>query len=525
MKGKVWKDFNTSNLEHAHSGRIKRRSAMKQILTFILTLTMAFSFCVNSFAATTTATASETQTDTSKTQAASSETQADTSKTQAASSETQAASPKAPAGTSYGISNLSGAPDIVAESAVIMDANSGAVLYGKEANTKRYPASITKVMTALLAVENCKMNDVITYSNAAVNGIEAGSSTAGINVGAKLTVEDSLYALMLVSANEAAAAIAEHISGSTAEFAKLMTKRAKELGCTNTQFKNPHGLPDEEHYTTAHDMGLILKEAMKYEEFRKIAGTISYTLKKSDTLKDTLELWNHAKILRENSDYYYKYAEGAKTGFTQVALNTLVTYAKKGNVELICVILKDYGADKSYTDTANLFKWAFNQVKAVTPLEDFSLKTAMTENTSIDSTKLDQIQLLNCSYNKDFSVLVKKGFDESKLKTAFKLDEDKKSGKLGYIVISCDGKELGRTEVTYDTTSKQGKNYLEGKTIDDNLKTAPVASKRKEAIHRGISFSLRILIAVILIILIMHMIHRHELEKRRKERMSHRKKK
>ena len=133
MKGKVWKDFNTSNLEHAHSGRIKRRSAMKQILTFILTLTMAFSFCVNSFAATTTATASETQTDTSKTQAASSETQADTSKTQAASSETQAASPKAPAGTSYGISNLSGAPDIVAESAVIMDANSGAVLYGKEA--------------------------------------------------------------------------------------------------------------------------------------------------------------------------------------------------------------------------------------------------------------------------------------------------------------------------------------------------------------------------------------------------------
>ena len=198
-----------------------------------------------------------------------------------------------------------------------MDANTGTILYGKEADTKRYPASITKVMTALLAVENCKMSDVITYSNAAVNGIEAGSSTAGINVGAKLTVEDSLYALMLVSANEAAAAIAEHISGSTTEFAKLMTKRAKELGCTNTQFKNPHGLPNEEHYTTAHDMGLILKEAMKHEEFRKISGTISYTLKKSDTLKDTLELWNHAKILRENSDYYYKYAEGAKTGFTQ----------------------------------------------------------------------------------------------------------------------------------------------------------------------------------------------------------------
>lgn len=490
---------------------------MKRILTFILTLTLALSFCVNSFASATTATASETQTGTSEAKT--------TSATQAGTSEAQATSSKVQDGTSYGVSSLSGAPDIVAESAVVMDANTGTILYGKEADTKRYPASITKVMTALLAIENCKMNDVITYSNSAVNGIEAGSSTAGINVGAKLTVEDSLYALMLVSANEAAAAIAEHVSGSTTEFAKLMTKRAKELGCTNTQFKNPHGLPNEEHYTTAHDMGLILKEAMKHEEFRKIAGTISYTLKKSDTLKDTLELWNHAKILRQNSDYYYKYAEGAKTGFTQVALNTLVTYAKKGDVELICVILKDYGADKSYTDTANLFKWAFNQVKAVSPLKDFSLKTAMTENTSINSTKLDQLQLLSCSYNTDFSVLVKKDFDESTLKTAFKLDEDKKTGRLGYITISCDGKELGHTEVTYDITSKQGKAYQEGKIVDDNLKTAPVESKRKDAIHKGISFSLRLLIAVILIILIMHMIHRHELEKRRKERMSHRKKK
>ena len=362
---------------------------------------MAFSFCVNSFAAAATTT---TATETTAATAATTEASADTSSTQTT-------------GASYGTSKLSGAPDIVAESAVVMDAGTGTVLYGKEASTKRYPASITKVMTALLAVENCNMSDIITYSNAAVNGIEAGSSTAGINVGAKLTVEDSLYALMLVSANEAAAAIAEHISGSTTEFAKLMTKRAKELGCKNTQFKNPHGLPDEEHYTTAYDMGLILKEAMKHPEFRKIAGTISYTLKKSDSLTDTLELWNHAKILRQNSDYYYEYAKGAKTGFTQVALNTLVTYAKKDNVELICVILKDHGADKSYTDTANLFKWAFNQVKAVTPLTNFSLKTAMTENSSIDSAKLDQIQLLNSSYDTNFSVLVKKDFDESTLKT------------------------------------------------------------------------------------------------------------
>ena len=237
---------------------------MKRLFTFILTLTMAFSFCVNSFAAAATTT---TATETTAATAATTEASADTSSTQTT-------------GASYGTSKLSGAPDIVAESAVVMDAGTGTVFMEKKPAQKEYPASITKVMTALLAVENCNMSDIITYSNAAVNGIEAGSSTAGINVGAKLTVEDSLYALMLVSANEAAAAIAEHISGSTTEFAKLMTKRAKELGCKNTQFKNPHGLPDEEHYTTAYDMGLILKEAMKHPEFRKIAGTISYYLKK-----------------------------------------------------------------------------------------------------------------------------------------------------------------------------------------------------------------------------------------------------
>ena len=132
---------------------------------------------------------------------------------------------------------------------------------------------------------------------------------------------------------------------------------------------------------------------------------------------------------------------------------------KKDNVELICVILKDHGADKSYTDTANLFKWAFNQVKAVTPLTNFSLKTAMTENSSIDSAKLDQIQLLNSSYDTNFSVLVKKDFDESTLKTAFKLDEDKKTGRLGYIIISCDDKELGIADKKfgpYPCESKHG---------------------------------------------------------------------
>lgn len=424
--------------------------------------------------------------------------------------------------SSYNISNLSNAPDVVAESALVMDAGTGAILYGKNANTKRYPASITKVMTALLAIENCNMNDIITYSNSAVNGIEAGSSTAGINVGAKLTVEDSLYALMLVSANEAAAAIAEHVSGSVDAFAKLMTTRAKELGCTGTNFKNPHGLPDEEHYTTAHDMGLIVKEALKHEEFCKISGTISYTLKKSKTLDSTLELWNHAKILRKSSDYYYECAKGAKTGFTHAALNTLVTYAQKGNTKLICVILKDYGADNSYKDTKRLFQWAFSQVKQITPLSQFDFNDALSSNKKLKEKQKDQIRLLNCTFDKNYPILVPKDFDASSLTTAFSIDEDKKAGRIGYITISCNNQVIGKTPVVYDTSTKQGKAYQEGNSVSDNLKTVHVTSKKEQKLRKGLEYCVRIIVAILLVVTIMNLIRRRELERRRQERIANR---
>lgn len=427
--------------------------------------------------------------------------------------------------SSYGLEDLENGPDIYAESAILMDVASGAVLYQKEADTKRYPASITKVMTTLLAIEKCNMSDIVTFSNAAVNGIEAGSSTAGINVGAELTVEDTLYALMLVSANEAGAALAEHISGSTEEFAKLMTQRAKELGCTGTNFKNPHGLPDEEHYTTAHDMALILQEALKHDEFRKIAGADSYTLQKSDTLTNTLELWNHAKILRENSEYYYEPVEGAKTGYTQAALNTLVTYAKKDNVELLCVILKDYGADNSYYDSKDLYEWGFKQVETITPLTNFDLEEALSEDKSIKGDLISDITRLNCTFPQDYYILVKKGFDSSDLKTTFTLDEDKDAGRMGYINISSGDTVIGSAPVTYDTNTNAAKSYINGEEIDDGLETVPDPDTADKLTPKKLlNYMLRIVVAFLLIFIIMRLIRTWEAEKRRKNRMAQRRK-
>ena len=423
----------------------------------------------------------------------------------------------------YNVDGFEDAPTIAADSAFLMDAKTGAILYSYEGYTRRYPASITKVMTALLAIEYLKMDDKITFTKTAVESIEAGSSSAGINAGAVLSVEDTLYALMLVSANEAGAAIAETIAGSDKAFGRLMTQRAKELGCTNTKFRNPHGLPDEKHYTTGHDMALILQQAMQHEEFRKIAGTLTYTIPASDTLTHTLELTNHAKIMHEDSEHYYKYVEGAKTGFTQAALNTLVSYAKKDGVELICVILKDYGADNSYKDTKNLYKWAFKKVKQITPLKDLDLENTIKNSGQLDEASYDKVKFLKSQVDKDYSILVKKDFDTSALSVKFILDEDKKQGRLGKLNIMVGDTMIGSTPVTYDTNTDAAKAYSGGKSIDDDMTVAEV-NKKQLTPHKVMNYMIRIVIAVILIFIIMQLIRHILAERKRRKRIQQRNK-
>lgn len=486
---------------------------MKRIISIILALCLALGFVFTSYAESISSEQGNTEQVTQNTESKSSQ----PAVSESSGNESNADNPIGDNSSYYNIKNFKGKPTITAESAILIDASTGAVLYSKEADAKRYPASITKVMTALLTIENCSMDDIVTFSESAVNGIEPGSSSAGINVGAKLTVEETLYAMMLVSANEAAAALAEHVGGSIDEFAKMMTERAKELGCTNTNFTNPHGLPDENHYTSARDMSLIVKQALKYDEFRTIAGTITYTLQKSDTLSDTLELWNHAKILRESSDHYYQYAEGAKTGFTQAALNTLISYAKKDDVELICVVLKDMGAENSYKDSTNLYKWGFSKVKSLRALDDFDLDQAISFCKEIDKTTLKSIQSLDYSYNKNYYTLVKASFDEETLTEQFILDEDKNTGLLGYIQIFSNDQIIGKCPVTYDITSDNAVRYLNGdpplkSSSNNSSQTGQTARSLLDKICHAISpnlskrefvvCTLSILIILIIIIII-----------------------
>ncbi len=274
--------------------------------------------------------------------------------------------------------NWPAGPQVYAESAIVMEASTGTILYAKGIDEQHYPASITKIMTVLLALENCQMDEEVTFSHNAVYSIDYGSSSIARDEGEVLTVEECLYAIMLESANECANAIAEHISGSTEEFANLMNQRAAELGCTNTHFANPSGLPNEEHYTSAHDMALITSEATKHEEFRKISGTSRYILRATNKKSEELLMNNHHYMISgyKTSKYLDPTVFAGKTGYTTAALNTLVTCATRNGMDLVVVTMKSQGtAEKGvpiYPDTQNLLNYATENFQKVNISENES---------------------------------------------------------------------------------------------------------------------------------------------------------
>ncbi len=253
-------------------------------------------------------------------------------------------------------------PEVFAESAILMESSTGTILYSKNIQKKYYPASITKIMTTLVAAENSNLSDIVTYSKEAIFGIERDSSHIWLDVGEQITMEQSLYAIMLESANEAAYGVAEHVAGSMDAFVEMMNEKATSLGCKNTHFVNSNGLHDDEHYTSAYDMALISREALKNKTFRTIASTKSYQIPPTNKQPETRYLVNHHKMAL-TSKYAgakpYEGCFGGKTGYTTISKNTLVTFAKRGNLELICVVLKS-DSTNIYEDTKLLLDYGFN---------------------------------------------------------------------------------------------------------------------------------------------------------------------
>jgi len=251
--------------------------------------------------------------------------------------------------------------NIEAEGGILMDAGSGAVLYGKNIHERYFPASITKILTALIIIDKCNLDDTITFSHNAVYNVEKGSTNAGYDVGDKITVRQALYVLLLKSANEVANALAEHCAGSMDQFAVMMNEKAKELGCLGSHFTNPSGLNDENHYTTPYDFALICKAAYENPTFVEFDSTTYYELPANSKNPEPFTVYCGHKMLKKNSSLYYPGIIGGKTGYTTLAGNTLVTCAERDGMKLIAVILN--GHQTHYTDTKSLLDYGFGNFK------------------------------------------------------------------------------------------------------------------------------------------------------------------
>lgn len=357
---------------------------------------------------------------------------------------------------------------LAAKSAILMDVSTGTVLFEKNMHAKHYPASITKILTAMLLAENASPNEIMTVSEKAAYGIHTGDSTVYSEPGEKLTIEECLYAIMLQSANELCLAAGEYVSGSVEKFVDLMNARVKELGLTDTHFNNPNGLPDKKHYTSAYDMAVIARTAMKNDTFRKVTATKMYTCPKTNKHKQK-RIWpNHHQMLQAGRypKYVYQYCTGGKTGFTRAAGNTLVTYAEKDGLELVCVVLKstspDNGEPNEYTDTTMLLNYGFEKYQKSVVSEDNSELEGMLFNTygSYFDSKNSPVHL-----SEEASLVLPKGVkpSEAEQKISYLDNAELKEGDnvIGQVQYTYMGKVVGASDIIYTKKAEDSNDSLD----------------------------------------------------------------
>lgn len=296
--------------------------------------------------------------------------------------------------------------NIDAPVAILMDMNSGKILYEKNAYDKMYPASTTKIMTAILALEHRELSDVTTVSYKAVSSVPSGYSTAKLQADEELTYEQLLNVLLIPSANDSANVIAEDIGSSIESFASMMNTKAKEIGCQNTNFVNPSGVHDENHFSTAYDLAIMGKYAMKNEYFRKMVSTVKYSLPVTNKYdKNNRNFINTNNLINSTNSQYYKYSTGIKTGYTDAAKNCIVASAKKDDFELICVIMGAENNDTSnkFNDCISLFNFGFSNYAYKTLYSRDSVYKVVNPKNASNKTKN-----LNLLIENNINVLIEK---------------------------------------------------------------------------------------------------------------------
>ena len=435
---------------------------------------------------------------------------------------------------------------ISSASAIVMELSTGTVLYSKNIHKKHYPASITKIMTSLLTLENSSPSDVVTFTEAEAHGIETGSSSMYCVPGEKFTIEQVLYGIMLQSANEMCLVAADHVAGSVDKFVEMMNQRVAQLGLKDTHFMNPNGLHNDDHYTSAYDMACIAREAWKNPSFQKICGTRTYQVKSTNKRKASEilggQLLNHHQMINgyETSSRYEKdYVIGGKTGYTSMAHSTLVTFAEKDGMQLVSVIMKGnspkQGEPNEYTDTTRILDYAF---------EKFSKHAVNGENSDVNE---NLFNTFDSYFNADQSplrlsaesaVILPKGVALRKAKQQIQYDNSVKlqdgENVIGTVKYTYDGRMVGSTDIIYDSTkSASHLDEASRRIVDSEIRQIKTNNKKHAVILQklsGIKYSfynmvsffrdrvILVIVAALVLLLIVLLVLNYRMNSRRKRR-------
>lgn len=395
-------------------------------------------------------------------------------------------------------------PNIQATAGCVIDMESGAFLYSKNMDDKFYPASITKLLTVLLALENAELTDTVTVSEDSLSFLEYGDAYIGMKPGEEISMEDALYAILLASANEVSYAVAEtvgtnNLGGDYSTFIKKMNERAKELGCTSSSWINPNGLHNEEHYTSAHDMALIAAEVYKHEEFRTIMEEYEHRIGFTNLTKEERVFQQNHKMLWDGNQYYWELATGGKTGYTDQARTTLVTMAEDEDLKLACVVLKDYGP-VAYDDTRAMMEYVFHNFKKVS-LAEQELS--------------DQIESL---VDEEAYVLLPEGVDFAEVECEIK-EEENGDSKNGSAIFTYEGQVIGIASVMLSDTFFKVDETVAGDSLSKQESKDSISKTTKiiEKIFVGIMLIVGIIAVIVVIICIRNYCILKARKKRRRE--------
>ena len=351
------------------------------------------------------------------------------------------------------IDNWPVGPSVGAYSAILMDANTGVILYEKNIDEKMFPASTTKLISCLIAMESEKtnLNDMVYFSEDAVMSVPRDASNMGMDVGEEMTVEECLYGILVVSANEVCNALAEYVCGDIDSFVDLMNERAKELGCTHTHFNNSHGYTDPNHYTTAHDLALIANAFFKNELLAKISRTPTYHWYATDTQPDDIVLGSTNYFMKGR--YECDGIIGSKTGFTDESRQVLVTCAERNDLRLICVVMQEE-TPYQYDDTLSLLNYGFSNFNKI-KVSDYDSKYTITDNNFFHSKSAvfgDTSDIL--SFDRNSYIILPKTISFEDLNSSIEYTNDSNSHVVASVNYYYDDVYLGNSDIVFSNNNE-----------------------------------------------------------------------